>query len=93
MTKNPFEVRLDLLSMAKDMLEVEYTANRDVYLAQVKGNEGVITSEMSAPAYFTTADVIDKANELYSFVNDRSSTGSQVLNESKTTVVERKSKK
>lgn len=75
MTKTPFEVRLDLLAMAKDMLEIEYGTKSQIYMEQLKGNDGVAPINSELPSYYTTADVITKANELYSFVNDRSSTG------------------
>lgn len=59
MGKTPYEIRLDVLAMAKDMLEKESIQN-----VKATGSTNAL--------YPKTEEIVSKANELYSFVNDTS---------------------
>jgi len=72
----PFEIRLELLKMAKDMLVEDYYGKRDQVssewnlkadIAKIHGTE--IPAHPGFPAYPTEADVVKKATELNGFVS------------------------
>ena len=72
----PFEIRLELLKMAKDMLSDDYYGKREVIsneysnkceIAKIHGTE--IPNHPGFPAYPSEADIITKANALNGFVS------------------------
>ena len=72
----PFEIRLELLKMAKDMLEQEYHGKREklhnewnvqVENARHAGTATPVFPEL--PAFPTEAEIIKKASELNGFVS------------------------
>jgi hypothetical protein len=72
----PFEIRLELLKMAKDMLEQDYYGNREKvsneYAAKcdnAKIHGQPIPDHPGFPAYPSEADIIKKAVELNGFVS------------------------
>ena len=76
MSLTPFEIRLELLKMSKDMLEQEYHGKRDHLQQdwQVKvenaRHAGIAPPEHpSLPSYPTELDVIAKAATLNGFVS------------------------
>lgn len=73
----PFEIRLELLKMAKDMLVEEYYGKRDqlqedwrIKVEVAKLNGGAIPDHPTMPAYPSETDVINKAKELNGFVSN-----------------------
>lgn len=73
----PFEIRLELLKMAKDMLTEEYYGKREqtsndwqVKVEVAKLNGGTIPDHPGMPAYPTEADIITKAAALNGFVSN-----------------------
>lgn len=78
--KNPYEIRLDVLKLAKEMLEIEHNTAKDVWLTKAgsptwNGHLSQSQAEAlygSAPAAPTVDDVISKASALYNFVSDSS---------------------
>jgi hypothetical protein len=72
----PFEIRLELLKMAKDMLEQEYHGKREklanewnvqVENARHAGTAAPVYPEL--PAFPSEAEIIKKATELNGFVS------------------------
>lgn len=72
----PFEIRLELLKMAKDMLTEDYYGKREVIsneysskceVARIHGTE--VPAHPGFPAYPSEADIIAKANALNGFVS------------------------
>lgn len=76
-SKNPFEVRLDIMKMAQEMLESEQAAKEQKYLQKLealkaaKRNETEIVSfiDTNAPNRYTPEEVITRASTLYNFVS------------------------
>ena len=73
----PFEIRLELLKMAKEMLEQDYYAHREritnewsmrVDLAKINGGE--MPDQPGFPPYPSESDVIAKAQTLNGFVSN-----------------------
>lgn len=72
----PFEIRLELLKMAKDMLVEEYYGKKEqvtqdwqVKVDNAQRTGGVSPEHPSMPAYPTEADVVAKASLLNGFVS------------------------
>lgn len=72
----PFEIRLELLKMAKEMLVEEYYGKREQVssewnlkadVAKIHGSE--IPAHPGYPVYPTEADVVAKATQLNGFVS------------------------
>ena len=77
MSKTPFEIRLDVLKMAQEMLDKEKNLEETAYLAQI---EALKTTNISAVADFITThqprgytpeEVVKRSQALYSFVTDK----------------------
>ena len=73
----PFEIRLELLKMAKDLLVEEFHGKKDliqqdwafkVEQAKIKGD--AIPDTPSLPAYPTENDIVNKAASLNGFVSN-----------------------
>ena len=73
----PFEIRLELLKMAKDMLSDEYYGKREVVsndwqtkVESAKINGGTVPNHPGFPAYPTETEIIAKATALNGFVSN-----------------------
>lgn len=68
-SKTPYELRFDLLAMARDILEAEYHAKMDdVRWAQGTNRSTAVTS---APSYPTRDDIFRLAEQLKDFVEKK----------------------
>ena len=73
----PFEIRLELLKMAKDMLNDEYYGKREqisndwhVKVDSAKINGGTVPEHPGFPPYPSETDIIAKAAALNGFVSN-----------------------
>lgn len=73
----PFEIRLELLKMAKDMLSEEYNGKREqisndwhMKVDSAKLNGGAIPDHPGFPSYPLETDIIAKAQVLNGFVSN-----------------------
>jgi len=73
----PFEIRLELLKMAKDMLTEDYYGKREqvsndwqVKVESAKINGGTVPEHPGFPAYPSESDIIAKAAALNGFVSN-----------------------
>jgi hypothetical protein len=73
----PFEIRLELLKMAKELLMEEYYSNKDrltnewqVKVESAKLNGQVIPEHPAFPTYPSENDIIVKAQSLNGFVSN-----------------------
>lgn len=76
--KNPFEIRLDVLKMAQEMMDRELELNTQKYYHQIDAvkqiNIGALGEVVNtAPQMYTPDQVVAKASALYNFVADSSS--------------------
>lgn len=74
MAKTPYEIRLDLLTMAKDMLDKQYeTASTMAWQAFEKAaeeNKEMYKSfDQYIPKMFTPDEVLSQAEKLQEFIN------------------------
>jgi hypothetical protein len=75
--KTPFEIRLELLKMAKEMLTEDYYGIREIIsndwqtkIETARLNGGTVPDHPGFPAYPTEAEIIAKASELNAFVSN-----------------------
>jgi hypothetical protein len=70
-TKNPFEIRAEMLQLAKEYMDQQYHMN--VQFAEKMIKEGRKTIDESKDVYemYSIKDMMDKAKEMYSFVTDK----------------------
>jgi hypothetical protein len=73
----PFEIRLELLKMAKDMLTEDYYGKREqvsqdwqMKVESARLNGGSIPDHPGYPAYPTEAEIVAKAQQLNGFVSN-----------------------
>ena len=76
MTKTPYEIRFDLLKMAKDLLDRQYEqASQMAWSALEKGMETNETLykdvEKYVPKMFTPEEIIEQAERLQGFVSKK----------------------
>ena len=75
-SKNPFELRFDTLAMAKEMLDRQYDMAVNQFFTvveQYKDQSKDITEvfEKYTPKMYQPQEVMEKAEELYKFINKR----------------------
>jgi ferritin-like metal-binding protein YciE len=81
--KNPFEIRLEVLKMAKEMMDNHYNESMNAWWSMVtkyteeqnktvdqvlKQTEELMTTK---PSMYTPKDIMEKAQELYGFVTKK----------------------
>lgn len=76
MAKNPYEIRFDLLSMAKDLLDRQYdqssTMAWDALNKAMETNHELYKDvEKYVPKMFTPEEIIAQAEKLQSFINKK----------------------
>ena len=76
MSKNPYEIRFDLLTMAKDMLDRQYeqtTAMAWETMNKAMESNATLYKEVEkyVPKMFTPEEVIAQAEKLQSFINKK----------------------
>jgi hypothetical protein len=74
--KNPFEIRTELLQMAKDYLDQQYHTNMEFFRAAfeeaIKQNKVTMdTWSKYVPAAYSLDELTKKAQELYTFVEKK----------------------
>lgn len=69
--KNGYEIRTDILSMAKDHVEAEYHAKFAGWEQTVKRDEktGQVVTSVSLPEFPGLDKVLEAAEKMYAFVN------------------------
>lgn len=69
--KNPFEIRAEMLQMAKDYMDQQYHMNLD--FANKMFDQGRIQLEELQQMYnmYSTEELMEKAKEMYSFVTKK----------------------
>jgi len=69
--KNPFEIRADMLGLAKDYMDQQYHMN--IQLANDLYEQGKKNMDDVEKAYemYSMSDLMEKAKEMYSFVSKK----------------------
>ena len=69
--KNPFEIRADMVQLAKEYMDKQWEANMD--LMNNMYDQGKVSLEQVEKAYqpYSLEDMMQKAQEMYSFVSKK----------------------
>jgi len=69
--KNPFEIRSEMLQLAKDYMDQQYHMN--VQFAEKMMDAGKMQMEefQKVTEMYSVEDMMEKAREMYSFVSDK----------------------
>lgn len=69
--KNAYEIRSDVLAMAKDYMDKQIQLNLDTYkvMADKYKDTWVEFSKLEVPKMYSTEELMEKAKEFYTFVN------------------------
>jgi ABC-type transporter lipoprotein component MlaA len=70
-TKNPFEIRAEMLQLAKEYMDQQYHMN--VQFAEKMMDQGKKTAEEMKEHYkmYSMDELMEKAKEMYSFVSKK----------------------
>lgn len=97
--KNPFEIRLDVLKMAQEMMD------KEMHIKELKFNQHVETLreidigsvnayvENNTPQMYSPEDIVAKASSLYGFISDSSSSTVRSYSPSRMSDIEEKYRK
>ena len=74
--KNPFEIRFDVLAMAKELADRQYDMAQMQYWtmleeAQKQSKDITEVMEKYTPKMYQPAEIMEKAEELYKFVTKK----------------------
>ena len=73
--KNPFEIRADMLQLAKEYMDQQYHMNIQFYenmIAEGKKNRKEVQDSLKeAYQMYSTDELMNKAKEMYSFVSTK----------------------
>lgn len=69
--KNPFEIRAEMLQMAKDYMDQAWHMNVDFTRQLVEQNKATVEELQKALVPYTMDELMEKAKELYSFVSKK----------------------
>lgn len=71
--KNAYEIRADILGQATGLVQEKYNRAYQTWeMSAIRHPEtGAIVSTKDAPAFPTTKEILECANELYSFVDSK----------------------
>ena len=67
-TKNPFELRADILQLAKDYMDQQMNLNIQYWEKMVEANKATVEDMQKAFTPYTMEDLVKKAQEMYAFV-------------------------
>ena len=69
--KNPFEIRAEMLQLAKDYMDQQYQMN--IQFAEKMMDQGKKTAEELQEMYkmYSMEELMEKAKEMYSFVSKK----------------------
>lgn len=76
MSKNPYEIRFDLLTMAKEILDRQYeqasTMAWEAMTKAMESNKDIYKDiDKYVPKMFTPEEIITQAEKLQSFINNK----------------------
>ena len=68
--QNPYEIRLQILRMSKEMLDAKFEFERQEWLNKLDANKNVLQADR--PEMYDPEDIVANASSLYKFVSDKS---------------------
>lgn len=71
MNKNPFEIRAEMLQLAKDYMDQQYQLNIQLMNDLFEQNKATLEEVKAAYKMYSMEDLMAKAKEMYSFVSTK----------------------
>ena len=69
--KNPFEIRAEMLQMAKDYMDQQYKMNIQLSTDMYDQGQKNMVELQDAYKMYSVEDMMEKAKEMYSFVSKK----------------------
>lgn len=69
--KNPFEIRAEMLQLAKEYMDQQYHMNIQFAENMMEQGKKTIEDVKSSYEMYSMDDLMEKANEMYSFVSKK----------------------
>ena len=69
--KNPFEIRSDMLQLAKDYMDQQYYMNKEFAEKMYDAGQKSIEDLQEATKMYSMEDLMAKAKEMYTFVSEK----------------------
>tara|TARA_B100000768_G_scaffold35962_1_gene34614 strand:+ start:5927 stop:6148 length:222 start_codon:yes stop_codon:yes gene_type:complete len=69
--KNPFEIRAEMLQMAKDYMDQQYKMNIQLTTGMYDQGQKTMIELQDAYKMYSVEDMMEKAKEMYSFVSKK----------------------
>lgn len=69
--KNPFEIRSDMLQLAKDYMDQQYYMNKEFAEKMFEAGKKSVEELQEAYKMYSMEDLMAKAKEMYSFVSEK----------------------
>jgi len=69
--KNPFEIRSEMLAMAKDYMDQQYHMNLEFAQKMFEEGKKSIEEVQQATQMYSMEDLMERAKEMYSFVSKK----------------------
>jgi len=70
-TKNPFEIRAEMLQLAKDYMDQSYHMNLNFMQKAFEEGKKTFEDYQAAVTMYSSDDLVKKAQEMYSFVSKK----------------------
>ncbi len=68
--RNGYEIRTDILAMAKDLVQSEYSMKFHGWeMSQSRNSDGSISTDIKMPEFPGLDKILETAEKMYSFVN------------------------
>jgi hypothetical protein len=71
MSKNPFEIRSEMLQLAKDYIDQQYYMNKDFAEKMFEAGKMQMEEMQKATEMYSMEELMEKAKEMYSFVSKK----------------------
>jgi len=71
MSKNPFEIRAEMLQLAKEYMDQQYHMNVQFAESMIEQGKKTIEDVQSSYQMYSMDDLMEKAKEMYSFVSNK----------------------
>ena len=71
MSKNPFEIRSEMLQLAKDYMDQQYYMNKEFAEKMFEAGKMQMEEMQKATKMYSMEELMEKAKEMYSFVSKK----------------------
>lgn len=69
--KNPFEIRSEMLQLAKDYMDQQYAMNKEFAEKMFEAGKTSLEEMQKSYELYSVEELMSKAKEMYTFVSDK----------------------